>query len=255
MKKSLVALATLAATSAFAQVTITGLVDLGYNVTDFKGNKVTTAGSANGSATSNVTFLGVEDLGGGLSAKWRWEIDPDLANTVGKTSGTAATGTTSNVTTFLSNGYSYLGLAGSFGEVQFGSLNYSTLYSNGEGNSGFATAIGSGYRVTSADAVRAQNLASFESPSFGGFSVRYVFGTKNDMQSNSGTKSMTGNLVNQTNGRDASSELSAKYDNNGLIVRASALQVKQYGKINTAYPLTHFPPPPCGQTARVPLTI
>jgi predicted porin len=226
MKKTLVAIAALAAFGAQAQVTITGGFDMGIQALDIKGNKVTQTGQTNGSYTSNVTFAGVEEISKDVSAKFRYEIDPDLGNTVGKTAGTPATGTTSNVTSSLGNGYSYLGLASkSLGEVQFGTLNYATLSANGDGNVGFGTAIGSGYRVTSFDAVRAQNTVSYETPTIAGFSAKILNGSKNDKQLSSPA---TGNSVNQQNGRDAVSEISAAYVNGPLKVRAAELKVKQY---------------------------
>ena len=75
MKKSLIALAALAATgAAFAQssVTLFGVVDLAYE------NVKTNAGRVSGlspssNSSSRIGFRGVEDLGGGLSAVFRLE--------------------------------------------------------------------------------------------------------------------------------------------------------------------------------------
>ena len=235
MKKTLVALAAASAVSAFAQVSITGLVDMGYNRTDFKGKVVTTSAAPNGSATSNFTFLINEDLGGGLKTDARWEIDPDLTQTVGKTSGTTSTGTTSNVTSFLGNGYSFLGLSGGFGAVKFGTINYETLNANGDGNVGFGTAIGSGYRVSSFDAVRAQNSLRYDTPTMNGFSASYLLSDKNDMQGATLTNGLTGNLVNQTQGRDKVSEVGLVYANGPLTARYAAIQMEQWGKIATTF--------------------
>ena len=227
MKKTLVAIAAFAALGAQAQssVSITGLIDMGAQRLDVKGKGVTNAGAANGSATSAIVIGGTEDMGGGLTAAFRWEIDPDLANTVAKTAGTPATGTTSNVTSFLSNGYSFLGLkSATAGEVQFGTLNYATLYANGDGNSGFGTAIGSGYRVTSFDAVRGQNGASYETPSFMGLTAKAVVIAKNAVQSGGAA---TGNAVNQQNGRDGAQEISLAYANGPLTARYADLKMTQ----------------------------
>ena len=79
MKKSLIALAALAATSAFAQssVQIVGQFDpsiANSAVTYGNGNKVTnTAVRNNSQGTSQITFKGVEDLGGGLKANFTLE--------------------------------------------------------------------------------------------------------------------------------------------------------------------------------------
>jgi hypothetical protein len=233
----------LASISAFAQstVTITGLVDMGTSRINLKGAGITTAGAANGSATSNIVIGGLEQISNDLSAGFRWEIDPDLTQTAGKTAGTPALGTTSNVTSFLSNGYSFLGLKSkSLGEVQFGTLNYATLSANGDGNGGFGTAIGSGYRVTSFDAVRAQNSASYETPAVAGFAAKALIVTKNSEQnaglgSNGFGTAATGNAVNQQWGRDGAQELSLSYVQGPLTVRYADLKTYQNaGTLNGA---------------------
>jgi len=233
MKKSLVALAALAATTAFAQssVTITGNLDVGYQSLDFKGNKVTNSSGSNGSSTTAIFFRGTEDLGGGLKANFQWEVDPSLADTSNRTVGTSATGTTSNVTSSIGNGQSFVELAGGFGAIKFGTPNLTTLSANGDGNSGFATAIGSGYRVTSFDAVRFQNSLRYDTPSFNGLSLGYVQSAKNDKQSLPGTLGQSGNLNNQTNGRDQATEVSLTYANGPLTVRYADLQVQQWADV------------------------
>ena len=55
MKKTLVALAAAAATGAFAQVSITGTIDLGVSNIDYKGAQVTTVGSNSNTTTSGMT--------------------------------------------------------------------------------------------------------------------------------------------------------------------------------------------------------
>ncbi len=92
MKKTLVALAALAATTAFAQssVTISGNVDLGYNTLTQKGetalggaattiqNRKTSNVAGNGAAgwtSSQVTLKVVEDLGNGTTAGYTNEMN------------------------------------------------------------------------------------------------------------------------------------------------------------------------------------
>jgi predicted porin len=108
MKKSLIALAALSATAAFAQssVTIGGLLDVGIQSQKFGNSQtVTTLGSGIHGA-SRVWFTGTEDLGGGLSANWRLEMQPSFQN--GSTNAD------------LFNRGAWAGLKGGFGELRMG---------------------------------------------------------------------------------------------------------------------------------------
>ena len=99
MKKTLVALAAVAATSAaFAEVSIYGLVDMAY----------TTATGANASLThqyapSHIGFKGSEDLGNGMKAEFNISTQAPLA-----TSGVGA------------GWESFVGVSGGFGAVKIG---------------------------------------------------------------------------------------------------------------------------------------
>jgi len=225
MKKTLIALAAAAATGAFAQSSVTayGLADVGVNVTDNKGNTVTTAAQSNGSATSHLGFKGTEDLGGGMKAMFQFEATWSAADASSRTNGTPAVGTTSNVGNWLGNSQSFVGLSGGFGSVKLGTPNSATLSAHGIGNGGFSTAVGSGYRAVSFDAVRYQNSARYDSPSFNGFSVSYLLATANDKQTG-GTANGT---TNQTGGRDGVSEVGLAYANGPLNVQVAALTTSQ----------------------------
>jgi predicted porin len=212
-------------------VTLSGNLDVGYQAIDAKGNKFTNSSGSNGSSTTAIFFRGTEELGGGMKAGFQYEIDPSFADTSSRTVGTAATGTTSNVTSSIGNGASFLELSGNFGAIKLGTPNSTTLAANGDGNSGFATAIGSGYRVTSFDAVRFQNSLRYDTPSFAGFSAAFLQSAKNTKQSLPGTLGQTGNLQNQTNGRDQVTEISAAYVQGPLTVRAANLVVQQWADV------------------------
>ena len=76
MKKSLVALAALAATSAFAQFSIVGVLDVGVKATSHDdGTKKATTVFNNGTATSQFNFIGKEDLGGGMKSGFFFELE------------------------------------------------------------------------------------------------------------------------------------------------------------------------------------
>jgi len=107
MKKSLIALAALAATASFAQssVTIWGVVDAGLQ--NVKQNGVSkTQLTTSGLTSSQLGFRGTEDLGGGMSASF-W-LEGTLVNDTGTPAG-------------LQFGRrSTLDLAGSFGAIRLG---------------------------------------------------------------------------------------------------------------------------------------
>jgi predicted porin len=231
MKKTLVALAAAAATGAFAQVSITGTIDLGVNNIDYKGAQSTTLGAANGTTTSGISFKADEDLGGGMKAGVQWNASLDLSNTGGRTSGTTAVGTTSNVTTFLGNGNSFMYVGGGFGTFKLGTPDLSTYNTNLAANGGFATAIGSGYRITSFDAVRAQNALRYESPSFGGVNFTVHAVTKNITQT-AADHTASGNNVNQLRGRDGLTELSLNFTQGPLFASYVRLDMTQDASSN-----------------------
>jgi predicted porin len=111
MKKTLVAIAALAATASFAQssVTISGIMDVGvtYNSAVVSGNNKLNLGAAN---NNRIIFSGVEDLGGGMAATFaaQMRFDP--------TSG----GTEVGGARPLFQGESRVGLRGGFGAIRLG---------------------------------------------------------------------------------------------------------------------------------------
>lgn len=139
MKKSLIALAALAAVSGVAQaqssVTVYGLIDAGYATSDInhgagvETNQKVVGGlhSANGTGTlsgSRLGFRGTEDLGGGLKANFVLETGINYSN------GEAATTTPSSATAGFANGsmfanvrQGWAGLSGGFGDLRIGTHN------------------------------------------------------------------------------------------------------------------------------------
>jgi predicted porin len=125
MKKTLIALAAVAATSAaFAQssVTLYGVADLGVGDSNAAGSEIRMNGNAlmnNGS--SRLGVRGVEDLGGGLKAAFNFEqgINPltgatDVFNVAGATPGSIVM----TPTTFQRA--ANISLSGAFGAVKLG---------------------------------------------------------------------------------------------------------------------------------------
>lgn len=174
MKKSLIALAVLAASgAAMAQssVTLFGIVDTAFGYVD----NANAAGdsvyglSTSGNATSRLGFRGVEDLGGGLKAGF-WlegEIFGDNGNAAG----------------FNFQRRSTVSLAGGFGEVRLGrelTPGYSKTSSYDLfGQAGIGQFMGwSNWYGTSGDAngIRSSNMISYYTPNFSGFTAGLGYG-------------------------------------------------------------------------------
>ncbi len=202
MKKSLVALAVLAASgAAMAQssVTLSGTVNLGLVKTTGSSAQLNAANGA-----SQIVFSGTEDLGGGLKAIFRLaqRFSPESGNN---------DGTLNQRPTF--QGESTVGLAGSLGTIRLGRaltalqgpVNSSdpwgtlTVGSTANLTSGYATdprqADGAGLGRT--DAI------FYSSPNFSGFTAAVSVGPKNSaavVPATTGTKNMTSLWLQYANG-------------------------------------------------------
>ena len=223
MKKTLIALAALAATASFAQssVSIIGTLDLGI-----KANSAPTSNGASGTvgvsnpntvqvaqnltSTSSVKFLGVEDLGGGMKASFVLEFNPTLTNS------TLLDQTTTQAATYVGtpfNGEQYLGLSGNFGDVKLGVPNagffgvammaspLGTAMGSGYGASGVsrlgtaAPGIVSGVGSGTSRIVRHEKTIAYTTPNFAGFTAQVDYALGND---NSTATSGTGNTDTYT---------------------------------------------------------
>ena len=203
MKKSLIALAVLAASgAAMAQssVTLFGIVDanVGYVNHSNAGNGGSVYGLGNsGNATSRLGLRGTEDLGGGLKAGF-W-LEGGLNNDVGA-GGTQASG-------FDFKRESTVRLSGGFGEVRLGREltptfraihKYDVFGAAGVGRYlGFQAWQGAG---GDNNRVRASNMITYASPNFSGFnaSVAYAFDEKTSPDYKSGR--YAGGMVGYDNG-------------------------------------------------------
>jgi predicted porin len=191
MKKTLIALAALAATSVFAQssVTISGQVDAGI-VNPIGPQKARIDQSGNGS--NQIVFGGAEDLGGGMKANFR------LALRFTPESG-LYDGSNSNRAPF--QGESTLGLSGGFGSLKIGRaltalqgpINNTDPWGTYQQASvstlvrGYNTDIDNlstldGAAASGGGAARTDGIW-YTTPSFGGFSASGTFGFKQSQSS------------------------------------------------------------------------
>lgn len=175
MKKSLVALAVLAASgAAMAQssVTLFGVVDAAYGVGKGSISNKTALKSSNNNS-SRLGFRGVEDLGGGMKASF-W-LEAGVNNDDGTGSASSAlnqTQTAANVGTqgLTFNRRSTVSLEGSMGEVRLGRDYTPQFWSETAydpfGTTGVGTNVGA--FKGGLTGVRASNSIAWLSPSMGG---------------------------------------------------------------------------------------
>jgi len=211
MKKSLVALAVLAATSAFAQssVTISGNVDAGIRIRDTQDNNTDfTRVQVNNASTTALIFRGTEDLGGGLKANFLAEINWNP--TQSHTSNGSQTANYYIGTPF--NGEQFIGLQGGFGNLRIGSPNASMLETNGKAQP-FGTAIGGAYmntgvaRLGSASygisqfvgavdsagrVIRSERAVRYDTPAINGFAASYEWSGKNSNHTTANQENQNG---------------------------------------------------------------
>lgn len=180
MKKTLIALAAVAATgAAFAQssVTIYGKVEAGFQKMTGSDLKMTNIHG------SRLGFRGEEDLGGGLKAKFHIEhrFSPDTGMDASFVAGStnATTGVVTPSTSTMWNGLSTVGLAGSFGELRLGryySANFLGANNKADpfGGDGAGALRGIGMQTTH---VRTANIIHY-SGNFSGVNVAVSTGLK-----------------------------------------------------------------------------
>ncbi|MDP3835143.1 MAG: porin [Hydrogenophaga sp.] len=171
MKKSLIALAVLAATTgaAMAQsnVTLYGRIDT--SIGSEKLNGVSTSKLFSGNlTTSRYGFRGTEDLGGGLKANFA------LENGFNSDDGTTGT----NGSAF--NRQSWVGLSGGFGAVKLGKTDsvFKDVYDLGVANNLFDsefTPVKIAYAGVSNFSSRPENQLRYETPNMGGFSAGLTY--------------------------------------------------------------------------------
>jgi hypothetical protein len=196
MKKTLVALAALAATASFAQVTITGNLD--FATANVSGTRTATNGTTvsttvGTNTTSAINISAVEDIGGGMKVTAFYGMDPrTLANdsysvTNNVSANTPAANSVAATTTGLARHDAYVGIDGAFGTVRLGSPNSIGLAINAD-SSPLGTGVGSGYTgngaagtmLNSVVNTRYNRSAMYVSPNFNGVTFSALHAPGND---------------------------------------------------------------------------
>lgn len=183
MKKSLIALAVLAASgAALAQssVTIYGRADLAVGAQKTLNNSSESRMFDGGLTTSRLGFRGTEDLGGGLKATFQLEQRINLSS-----------GQYTNSTAF--HGASTVGLSGGFGQVRAGRMTTvlddvrALAYSSNVFDSSFTPASNGVFSSGGDFTSRFRNMLRYDMPSMGGVygGVNYAF-EQNNVTSASG---------------------------------------------------------------------
>ncbi len=177
MKKSLIALAVLAASgAAMAQssVTLFGIVDAGVGRVSSNGSSVTGVTNS-GLGTSRLGFRGEEDLGGGLKAGF-W-LEGAIQNDTGTGQGGGAAGPG-----FEFKRRSTLSLAGGFGEVRLGrelTVGYvNSTAADVFGDNGVGGSIGKNHFAGVIETRKGNGISYILPSKLGGIygQVQYVFG-------------------------------------------------------------------------------
>jgi predicted porin len=279
MKKTLIAMAALVATSAFAQssVTISGFLHGSYDAFSVKNSGATRTGNKSENRVSDnssrIIFGMVEDLGGGLSAigqvDVRFALDaqtrhgPDDNN---KIPGGAA-GSVNPVSNAVTSGNNHVGLSSkSMGAIRLGrqDIHYTEgAHFNHTSVATIASSINVLHSLASANASRTPNLLWYTSPTINGLNATLGYSTngrrasggymevENDMGTNQRKGSTAYQRLSYTNGPLALvySNVNSKSDwigtgtlsGTGTLGTNSQNQADQKGSIVTAkYTMGNF---------------
>ncbi len=244
MKKTLIALAALAATGAFAQTTtgvpgfqIVGNLNAGFVANSYWGKSVS-GFDQNMMGTSQIGFRGKEDLGGGLSAHFVHTTDFKFMNQLGDSGVMYASATPNNgAAGTFGNDQKFVGIAGPFGTVNFGAINNASLYSGVVLlNPTLGTSYSGGYGATMiADPVGGQGLAvvrfdntmEYKSPVIGGFSATVQYAAKQDQAINANYSPNLGSI-----NEPSMIEIGVKYADGPLTLAAVHLETDASGVAN-----------------------
>jgi GBP family porin len=171
-----------------ADVTLSGVFDLGVKISDSETAGVSTGTSTvgihNGAATSAFKITVVEDLGGGMKATGYIETDPALGTTAGAA---------------FANAPNWLQLSGNWGALTLGYMNNYALAAS-SASQPYGTGLASGYngsfgRLDGVNVlgttsfagpggngvrdIRINNSVQYQLPNFGGFTAGVIYKIKN----------------------------------------------------------------------------
>ena len=219
MHKKIAALAVagLAASSAFAQSNVTayGVIDVGYNQIRSDGRQTAQNIDSSQALGSRIGFKGEEDLGNGLKALFvlEYQISPDTNTGVGtamKWSGSVAR-------------QQYVGLSSNYGTVTAGRLQtagftWACSYSPLTGGI-FATDLRLGAKTSleCGSGGRSDNAVAYQSPKIAGFQVEVDHARKTETASTTGVGDDFQNIVGVT------------YENGGLKIGGVYNYLKRSG--------------------------
>ena len=237
MKKTLIAIAALAATGAFAQstVTIDGYFDRGYVTTNNSNNTKDTKAVGSNAGTTTIGIKVSEDLGAGL--KMGLSVNTDWADLGGLAQGTvvAQSGAFANSQSFAELSDAKMGTlrlgtinneiltaavgvaapAFSTGVGSAYSSSWSTFNGYGTGSTGLGGIVNAptvGATNAGVRGIRQANTIKYVSPNFSGLTFAYGFAPKNDVSGTGYTVGATDMSIGYANGPLNVTYASIKYE-------------------------------------------
>jgi len=241
MKKTLVAMAALASVSAFAQVTLSGNLDVAGATqsgtqTGAKGSTLTTTQGT--ISTSSIKLTAAEDLGGGTAITAVYEIDPrsftndsyTVTNMTANGGSAYSVNPQGNTITGLARHEAYIGIASPMGSVKLGAMN-SVGFDAHAVSSPAGTGIGSGYGVGATYMIRNafrdtryDRSVRLDSAVMNGFKVSGLYAPGNDEAAVASSSADSYVARNIPNNRKIT-EIGINYSNGPLNVQWSNHQV------------------------------
>ena len=179
MKKHLIAAAVVSAFAAPAMaqnVTVYGVLDVGYNYTD---TDVTGGNSSvvdNSLVTSRIGLRGSEDLGGGLKA------DFQIEGTFHPSYGELGTNTADTNGTKLFDREAWVGVSGNFGAIRIGRSDIT----DSQNIDAKVSQMGNLGLIAASNSNNAAKMVRYSTPTFNGFSAQVGYASPNNSTTSAG---------------------------------------------------------------------